>query len=58
MNVLPNSKIRILRQQVEADILFALGSPETWHALVIDRGWTQAAFADWYAETLERQLLR
>ena len=47
-----------LTEAEAADILFAVGSPETWHALVIHRGWTNTAFADWYAETLERQLLR
>jgi TetR/AcrR family transcriptional regulator, regulator of autoinduction and epiphytic fitness len=40
------------------DILYALGSPETWQALVVDRGWSPDAFRDWYAESLERLLLR
>ncbi len=40
------------------DILYALGSPETWQALVVGRGWSSDAFRDWYAESLERLLLR
>lgn len=41
-----------------AAVLFAIGSPETYLALVADRGWEPARFADWYADTLERLLLR
>jgi hypothetical protein len=40
-----------------ADILFAIGSPETYRHLVVDRGWSGARFERWYAETLERLLL-
>lgn len=40
-----------------ADILYAIGSPETYRHLVIDRGWTGARFERWYAETLECLLL-
>jgi len=40
-----------------AAVLYAIGSPETYLALVVDRGWAPARFADWYAETLERLLL-
>jgi AcrR family transcriptional regulator len=41
-----------------ADILYAIGSPETYRHLVIDRGWTGARFERWYAETVERLLLK
>ena len=41
-----------------ADILYAIGSPETYRLLVVDRGWTGPQFERWYAETLERLLLR
>ena len=41
-----------------ADILYAIGSPETYHHLVIDRGWSGPRFERWYAETLERLLLK
>lgn len=41
-----------------ADILYALGSPETYRHLTADRGWSGARFERWYAETLERLLLR
>jgi AcrR family transcriptional regulator len=40
-----------------ADILYALGSPETYRALVVDRGWSSARFERWYEETLARLLL-
>jgi TetR/AcrR family transcriptional regulator of autoinduction and epiphytic fitness len=40
-----------------AAVLYAIGSPETYLALVVDRGWAPARFADWYADTLERLLL-
>lgn len=38
------------------DILYAVGSPETYGLLVIDRGWSGAQFESWYAQTLERLL--
>lgn len=38
MNVLPNSKIRTLRQQVEADILFALGEGDARGETLADLG--------------------
>jgi AcrR family transcriptional regulator len=41
-----------------ADILYAIGSPETYRHLVIDRGWSGPRFERWYAETLERLLLK
>lgn len=40
-----------------AAVLFAIGSPETYQLLVVDRGWTPSRFASWYADTLERLLL-
>lgn len=42
--------------EVGAAILYALGSPETYLALVRDRGWTPDEFSSWYADTLERLL--
>ena len=41
-----------------ADILYALGSPETYRHLVVDRGWSGLRFERWYADTLERSLLK
>jgi len=40
-----------------AAILYAIGSPETYRLLVVDRGWSGARFERWYGETLERLLL-
>lgn len=40
-----------------ADILYAVGSPETYRLLVVDRGWSGARFERWYGDTLERLLL-
>ena len=40
-----------------ADILYAVGSPETWRALVDDRGWSAKQFRGWYSVALERLLL-
>jgi len=39
-----------------ADIVYAIGSPETYRLLVVDRGWSAAQFEHWYADTLERLL--
>lgn len=47
-----------MTEQRATDVLIAIGSPETWQTLVGDCGWTADAFAVWYAETLERLLLR
>jgi TetR/AcrR family transcriptional regulator, regulator of autoinduction and epiphytic fitness len=41
-----------------ADVLYAIGSPETYRSLVEDRGWSPARFERWYAEAIERLLLR
>ncbi|MBF6604165.1 MAG: TetR/AcrR family transcriptional regulator [Chloroflexi bacterium] len=43
--------------ETAADILYAVGSPETYRLLVVDRGWTSSRFKRWYGETLERLLL-
>lgn len=43
--------------ETAADILYAVGSPETYRLLVVDRGWSAARFELWYGETLERLLL-
>jgi AcrR family transcriptional regulator len=36
------------------DIVYVLGSPETYRLLVIDRGWSGDQFEAWYGEMLER----
>ena len=43
--------------ETAADVLYAIGSPETYRLLVIDRGWSGPRFERWYADTLERLLL-
>jgi hypothetical protein len=43
--------------ETAADILYALGSPETYRLLVVDRGWSASQFERWYGQTLERLLL-
>ena len=40
-----------------ADVLYAIGSPETYRSLVEDRGWSHARFERWYAEAIEGLLL-
>jgi len=42
--------------ETAADILYAVGSPETYRLLVVDRGWSGSRFERWYGETLERLL--
>jgi hypothetical protein len=44
--------------ETATDTLYAIGSPETFRLLVHDRGWTGDEFERWYAETLDRLLLR
>ena len=39
-----------------ADTVFAIGSPESYRLLVVDRGWSPARFERWYADTLARLL--
>jgi AcrR family transcriptional regulator len=36
------------------DIVYAMGSPETYRLLVVDRGWSGDRFETWYGDTLER----
>jgi len=43
--------------EAAADILYAIGSPETYRLLVVDRGWSGSRFERWYGETLECLLL-
>jgi AcrR family transcriptional regulator len=40
-----------------ADVLYAIGSPETYRLLVVDRGWSGSRFERWYGETLALLLL-
>jgi AcrR family transcriptional regulator len=40
-----------------ADTLFAIGSPETYRLLVVDRHWSADRFERWYADSLARLLL-
>jgi AcrR family transcriptional regulator len=40
------------------DVLFTLGSPETYRLLTLDRGWSPDRFERWYADALTRLLLR
>jgi AcrR family transcriptional regulator len=40
-----------------AEILFAIGSPEVYRLLVVDRGWSGSRFESWYSDTLARLLL-
>ncbi len=43
--------------ETAADIVYAIGSPETYLLLVVDRGWSGSQFEQWYAETLSNLLL-
>ena len=38
------------------DTLYALGSPETYRLLTVDRGWSPVRFERWYADTMARLL--
>jgi AcrR family transcriptional regulator len=40
-----------------ADILFAIGSPQTYRLLTVERGWSPERFERWYAATLTQLLL-
>lgn len=42
--------------ETAADIVYALGSPETYRLLVVDRGWSGDRFERWYGESIERVL--
>ena len=46
-----------LTAETALDVLFALGSPETYGLLVGDRGWSPARFEGWYEDALARLLL-
>ncbi len=48
---------RGLTLETAADVFFAIGSPETYRLLVIDRGWSADRFERWYSDTLARLLL-
>jgi AcrR family transcriptional regulator len=52
---------RALRENVSAkiatDIAYAIGSPETYRLLTVDRGWSADRFERWYADALGRLLL-
>ena len=43
--------------ETAADIVYAVGSPETYRLLVVYRGWSGSRFERWYRETFERLLL-
>ncbi len=43
--------------ETAADVLYAIGSPETYRLLVVERGWSGPRFERWYGDTLERLLL-
>jgi AcrR family transcriptional regulator len=45
-----------LTVKAAADILFTIGSPETYRLLTVDRGWSADRFERWYADTLVRLL--
>lgn len=46
-----------LSPTVATDVLFAMGSPETYRLLVTDRGWSADRFERWYFDALARLLL-
>jgi AcrR family transcriptional regulator len=46
-----------LTPEAALDVLFALGSPETYGLLVGARGWSPARFEGWYEDALARLLL-
>jgi AcrR family transcriptional regulator len=39
-----------------ADTLYALGSPDTYRLLTVDRGWSPVRFERWYRESVTRLL--
>ena len=45
-----------LTMRAAVDEVYAIGSPETYRLLVIDRGWSPDRFERWYADTLARLL--
>lgn len=46
-----------LTRESATDVLFAVGSPEVYRLLVVDRGWSGDRFERWYADALARLLL-
>jgi AcrR family transcriptional regulator len=40
-----------------ADALYAIGSPDVYRSLVVDRNWDPERFERWYGDTLERLFL-
>ncbi len=48
-----------LRDDIDtaADVLYAIGSPETYRLLVVDRGWSTERFERWYGDTITRLIL-
>jgi AcrR family transcriptional regulator len=46
-----------LRAQDAGDLIHALASPELYHLLVNDRGWSPQRYEQWLAQTLVSQLL-
>ena len=56
--VCPEGSLRKgLTVEAAADMLFTIGSPETYQLLTGDRGWSPDRFERWYADTLARLLL-
>jgi len=39
------------------DILWTLNHPDVWHLLVVERGWSPAAWERWFLATVREQLL-
>jgi AcrR family transcriptional regulator len=46
-----------MRAHDAGDVIHALASPELFHLLVVDRGWSAQRYQSWLAETLVVQLL-
>jgi hypothetical protein len=46
-----------LTTEMATDILWFLGSPESYRLLVRERGWTPQRYEDWLGETATTQLL-
>jgi AcrR family transcriptional regulator len=46
-----------LRERDAGDLIHALGSPELYGLLVVDRAWSPARYEAWLTETLAAQLL-
>ena len=46
-----------MRERDAADLVHALGSPELYRLLVVDRGWKPERYARWLERTLVDQLL-